>query len=72
MSAFICNGGVLTEWLKGIGIDVPLARRTVIDLQAGKPAKVYVEGYGDEKILSLRFPYERSEIEVHEMEKPDP
>lgn len=62
--AFVVNGGKVVEWLKALGVDVPLSRRCVIDLEVGQPARIYVEGFANAKMFDVRFPYEPSEIEI--------
>jgi hypothetical protein len=41
------------EALRDAGIAPEGTRRVVIDLQAGQPAKVHIERFGDERLLKV-------------------
>ena len=38
-----------------IGVDVEMARRVVIDIQVGAPVMVYVEMFGSNKLLDVKW-----------------
>ncbi len=52
---------------QALDIDFTKARRLIVDCQAGEPVQVYVEMFGNEKMLDVDLPT-REEISLHIVE----
>lgn len=39
-----------------LGVPVGAAHRIVLDVEVGKPVRVYIEYYGDKRMLDLKLP----------------
>jgi len=59
-------GKALLEWLDRAGIETAMSDHIVIDIRVGEPVKIYVERYGDDRLLKLDAAavFLGSEIEV--------
>ena len=44
---------VFREAIRDLGIDPNQTERVIIDLRANEPARVYVQQFGDERLLSI-------------------
>lgn len=58
------------RFLKALGIDGARCRRLIIDAEVQHVLKVYVEYYGDERVLDIRFP-ELGEVDIRGVPAPD-
>lgn len=50
------TGRDLIQWLAAAGIDVDSAYRVVIDAKASDIVRIYVERFGDERMISVKPP----------------
>lgn len=65
MSKQILADELVKSWAEALGVDIPgdHVRRIVIDAEHGCPVMIYVERYGDERLLEIEPP-SPAEVEI--------
>lgn len=54
----------ITQLISAIGLDGARVRRVVLDAEVGQSIKVYVECFGDERLLTIGTP-PREAVQIH-------
>jgi hypothetical protein len=59
----ILSDRIVDQIAAALGIEISAARRIILDVEIGKPVRVYIEFYGDTRMQDLDLPEMRDGVD---------
>jgi hypothetical protein len=67
----ILSDAIMDEIGRVLGVPIGAAHRIVLDVEVGRPVRVYIEYYGDTRMLDIKLPeLLPSDVIINEVGKP--